>query len=151
MASPQRNQLAQFFCLIGGGLFFLMLAFTIFLPTIILAPAKFAMCFTLGCLCVMSGFAALRGWKQQMVHMVSRERLPFSAAYLGSIVATLYAALVMHSYLLSLFCSGLQVVALLYYLTSYFPGGAQGMKFMLSMFSTAAMNMASGVTKMFMK
>lgn len=44
-----------------------------------------------------------------------------------------------------------QVVALLYYLTSYFPGGAQGMKFMLGMASTAGMNMASSITKMVMK
>lgn len=44
-----------------------------------------------------------------------------------------------------------QVVALLYYLTSYFPGGAQGMKFMLSMFSTAIVNGASSLTKMVMK
>ena len=31
------------------------------------------------------------------------------AAYVGSVLATLYAALMMHSYLLSLMCSGLQV------------------------------------------
>jgi hypothetical protein len=30
------------------------------------------------------------------------------AAYIGSVVATLYAAVIMHSYLLSLLCSGLQ-------------------------------------------
>ena len=73
----------------------------------------------------------------QMAHMLSRERLPFSAAYFGSIVATLWAALVMKSYILSLVCSGLQVVALLYYILSYFPGGAQGVKFMLTMFVNA--------------
>lgn len=33
----------------------------------------------------------------------------FTAAYLGSILTTLYAALFMHSYVLSLVCSGLQV------------------------------------------
>jgi hypothetical protein len=51
---------------------------------------------------------------------------------------TLYAALIMKSYVLSLLCSGLQVVALLYYLTSYYPGGTSSVKFMLSMFGSAA-------------
>ena len=79
----------------------------------------------------------MRGWKQQLAHMLSKERIPFSAAYVGSIVATLWAALIMKSYLLSLLCSGLQMVALLYYILSYFPGGAQGVKFMLTMFANA--------------
>ena len=98
-----------FFSLLAAGGVFLLLAFTIFLPVIIIAPSKFAFSFTLGCLCIMAGFSSLRGWKQQLAHMFSKERLPFSAAYLGSIIATLYAALIMKSYLLSLVCSGLQV------------------------------------------
>jgi hypothetical protein len=81
----------------------------------------------------MAAFSALRGWKQQLAHMTTPERLPFSLGYIGSILATLYAALFMHSYILSLFCSGLQVVALLYYSASYFPGGTAGVKFILNM------------------
>jgi hypothetical protein len=38
-----------------------------------------------------------------------QERMPFSAAYLGSIFLTLYSALIMHSYLLCLVSSGAQV------------------------------------------
>lgn len=38
--------------------------------------------------------------------------------YVGSIVLTLYAALIMHSYVLSLVCSVLQVLALMYYLNT---------------------------------
>ncbi len=91
-----------------------------------------------------------------------------AAAYLGSIFATLYAALFMHSYILSLVCSGLQVllvcslrelwssahpcvtsqvVALLYYILSYFPGGAQGVKFMLNLFYNAVLSCFSAVIK----
>jgi hypothetical protein len=58
--------------------------------------------------------------------------------YLGSIFLTLYAAIIMHSYLLSLLCSGLQVVALAYYLTSHYPGGTDSVRFMLRMFGSAA-------------
>jgi hypothetical protein len=77
-----------------------------------------------------------------------------TAAYFGSLVATLYASLVMHSYLFSLIFCGAQVgggcvrgvpqqscmcspyrrphppapqlVTLVYYIASYFPGGAAG-------------------------
>jgi hypothetical protein len=49
-----------------------------------------------------------------------------TAAYFGSLVATLYASLVMHSYLFSLIFCGAQLVTLVYYIASYFPGGAAG-------------------------
>lgn len=41
----------------------------------------------------------------------------------------------------------LQVVALLYYVMSYFPGGAQGVKFMLSMFYNAVASLFGGLLK----
>jgi hypothetical protein len=75
-------------------------------------------------------------------------RLLLSAGYIGSIVLTLYAALIMHSYLLSMLCSVLQVVALLYYLTSYYPGGTSSVKFLLSMFGSAASTCFSSCTGM---
>ncbi|KAG2489053.1 hypothetical protein HYH03_012489 [Edaphochlamys debaryana] len=123
----------------------------LFLPVIILSPSKFALSFTLGCLCIMAGFVQLRGWKTQLQHMASAERLPYTAAYVGSVAATLYAALFMRSYLLSLVCSGLQVVALLYYLMSYFPGGASGVKFMLGMFYQATLRCMASVYAMVAK
>lgn len=65
---------------------------------------------------------------------------------MGSVLLTLYAALIMHSYVLSLFCSGLQVVALLYYLTSYYPGGTSSVRYMLGIFGSAAGSCFSGVS-----
>jgi hypothetical protein len=73
--------------------------------------------------------------------------LPLPAAgYIGSVLFTLYASLMMKSYVLSLFCSGLQVVALLYYLTSYYPGGTGSVKFLLTMFGSAASSCFSACT-----
>lgn len=68
-----------FFALLAGGIVFLLLAFLFFLPVIILSPSKFALSFTLGCMLILAGFAQLRGWQQQLKHMLSRERLPFSS------------------------------------------------------------------------
>jgi len=134
---PSSQQLAYMFSFLAAGFVLLLLAFMLFLPIIVLSPSKFALSFTLGCLLIMAGFSQLRGWKQQLAHMFSQERLMFTATYLGSILSTLYAALFMHSYILSLVCSGLQVVALIYYLLSYFPGGEQGVRFVLAMLYNA--------------
>jgi hypothetical protein len=68
-----------FFSFMGAGVLFLFLAFFIGLPTLLLSPSKFALFFTIGCCMIMSGFAALKGWRSQMAHMMERERLPFSA------------------------------------------------------------------------
>lgn len=76
---PTTQQFAYFFAFVGAGLVFMVIAFSIFLPVIVIAPSKFALSFTLGSLLVMSGFAALRGLKQQASHMFSAARLPFTA------------------------------------------------------------------------
>ena len=55
-------------------------------------------------------------------------RLPFTSTYLGSMVLTLYAALLVQSYLLVLLFSCMQGAALAWYLLSYIPGGAPILK-----------------------
>ncbi|GBF97008.1 hypothetical protein Rsub_09805 [Raphidocelis subcapitata] len=139
---PTGEQLVLFFSLAGGGALFLAMAFFMFLPIIIIAPSKFALSFTIGCCLVLSGFAALKGWRKQAAAMLARERLPFTAGYLGSVALTLYASLMLKSYLLSLGAAGLQVVALAYYLTSAYPGGTDSVRWVLGTFG-------SGVTRLF--
>lgn len=76
---PTGQQLVHFGCLMGAGLLFLFFAVAIGLPTLLLSPSKFALFFSIGCCCVLSAFAALKGWRSQVAHMLARERLPFSA------------------------------------------------------------------------
>lgn len=80
---PNTMNFTWFLALLGAGLLFSILAFTLFLPIIILAPSKFAICFTIGSALIMSAFVSLRGWKGQLAHMFSAERLPFTAGELG--------------------------------------------------------------------
>ena len=75
---PSGQQFAYFAAIMAAGIFFLVTAFTIFLPVIMLAPSKFAVCFTLGSILVMVAFAALRGFKNQVQHMMTSERIPFT-------------------------------------------------------------------------
>ncbi|CAN6448269.1 unnamed protein product [Victoria cruziana] len=117
---------------LASGVFFIFIAFTMFLPVMVLMPQKFAICFTLGCLFIIGSFFALKGPKNQLAHMSSKERLPFTLLFIGSMVGTIYVSMVLHSYVLSVLFSVLQVLALTYYALSYFPGGSAGLKFLTS-------------------
>ncbi|CAD7700703.1 unnamed protein product [Ostreobium quekettii] len=130
---PTSTQWSYFASFMAGGALLLVMSFTLFLPMIAISPSRFALTFTLGCLCVMAAFAALNGWKQQLKHMVSKDRIAFSAGYVGSMLATGYAAVILKSYILSLVFCTVQVVALAYYVFSYFPGGTAGVQFVLQM------------------
>ena len=79
---PSTTQLTYFAAFLGGGAIFLVLAFTIFLPVIMLAPSKFAICFTIGSVLVLSAFVSLRGWRHQLTHMLSADRLLFTVGEL---------------------------------------------------------------------
>ncbi|CAM8941175.1 unnamed protein product [Rhodiola kirilowii] len=123
----------MYFCIfLATGFFFIFLAFLLFLPVIVLVPQKFAISFTLGCGFIVGSFFALRGPKNQFAHMISKERLPFTLGFIGSMMGTLYVSMGLHSYILSVIFSVVQVFALIYYGVSYFPGGSMGLKFLTS-------------------
>ncbi|KAF9445986.1 SFT2-domain-containing protein [Macrolepiota fuliginosa MF-IS2] len=113
-------------CLVGAGVCFFVAFLT--LPLLALRPAKFALAFSLGSLLVMFGFSVLIGPINHVKHLVSKERLPFSLVYLGSLGLTLYFSLGAHSYLGSLICGAVQVVSLAAYVLAYFPGGSQTLR-----------------------
>jgi len=114
-------------CLAGAAVCFVVAFLT--LPLLAIRPAKFALSFSLGSLLVMFGFSVLIGPMNHMRHLISKERLPFSVAYLSSLGLTLYFALGLHSYFGSLMGAVVQVIALLSYVLAYFPGGTQTLRF----------------------
>lgn len=87
---PSSTQLAYFAALLGSGIFFLVLAFSLFLPVIILSPSKFALTFTVGSILLLSAFMTLRGWESQVAHLFSSDRLIFTTG------AALAAAAAVH-------------------------------------------------------
>ncbi|KAI8321239.1 SFT2-like protein, partial [Martensiomyces pterosporus] len=98
------------------------------LPWMIMSPQKFATAFSLGSLATISGIALLRGPRAHTQHMLSRERLLFTISYFGSVFFTLFFSVIAHSYLGTLFFVIIQVVALVWYVVSYFPGGSAGLQ-----------------------
>jgi hypothetical protein len=129
---PSGKALMYFGLFLATGIFFVFIAFTLFLPVMVLMPQKFAICFTLGCALIIASLFALKGPANQLAHMTSKERLPFTVGFTGCMVGTIYVSMVLHSYFLSVICSILQVLALAYYTISYFPGGSSGLKFLSS-------------------
>ncbi|KAF6135393.1 hypothetical protein GIB67_027267 [Kingdonia uniflora] len=77
--------------LLATGVFFIFISFTMFLPIMVLMPQNFAICFTLGCIFIIGSFFALKGPQNQFTDMTSKERLPFTVGFIGSMVGTFYA------------------------------------------------------------
>mmetsp|Transcript_24567 Transcript_24567/g.97488 ORF Transcript_24567/g.97488 Transcript_24567/m.97488 type:complete len:225 (+) Transcript_24567:108-782(+) len=87
---------------------FFALAFFVGLPVLALRPQKFALCFTLGSLAFMGSFAALRGIRAHLRVLCARERAAFTAAYAATMLATLHAAVVRRSFVLTILASTAQ-------------------------------------------
>lgn len=102
---------------------------------ITMRPQKFAISFTMGSLLFMGSFGILKGPWEHFSSMFSGDRMLFTTIYLGSMFATLYFTFTIggpKGYLVVMGSSGAQLMALLYYLVSFLPGGTAGLKFMMA-------------------
>lgn len=130
MGMNYQQRFRMFCTLLCISALFFTLGFLVGVPTIYVRPQKFALCFTLGSLSFMCAFAILRGPFAHVSGMVTAERLPFTVVYLGSMFATLHFTFTVggaSGYVSVLAFSGLQLLALLWYLITFLPGGAAGM------------------------
>ncbi|KAJ3146117.1 Vesicle transport protein [Geranomyces variabilis] len=123
------QRLVGFIVCLALGVFCFFIAF-ITIPYLALRPAKFATLYTMGSILSLTSFALLQGPRSFLIHIFTKERLPFTAAYLGSMVATLYFAVGQNAYVMTIICSVIQIMALLWYFGSYLPGGLQGLGFL---------------------
>ncbi|KLJ09154.1 hypothetical protein EMPG_15426 [Blastomyces silverae] len=89
---------------------------------------KFAVLWSVGSVLFLTSWAVLMGPVAYVKHLASGPRLPFTGAYFASIGLTLYFAIGLHSTLLTLISSIFQLIALVWYLVSYFPMGSTGLR-----------------------
>lgn len=101
----------------------------------------------MGSALVLSSLGALRGWASLASSMISKERTPFTIAYVVSLAATLYSSLVMHSYIFSLICCAGQIVTLVYFIASFFPGGAAGAQYVFGTLGRGSLAMGGALVK----
>ncbi|XP_032219324.2 protein transport protein sft2 isoform X2 [Nematostella vectensis] len=90
--SRKQRILGFFMCLLMGVFCFVMAGFIA--PFIVLKARKFVMLYTMGSLFTIGSFSLLWGPVNHVKHLCSLGRLPFTAAYFGSMIATLYMALI---------------------------------------------------------
>lgn len=124
------------FCvLLGVSIVFTFLSF-VTLPMIVIAPKQFGLFFTFASISFISSLAFLKGFSNLCIHLMERKRLPFTIAYILSLISTLYFTLISPLYLLALITSIVQFLALVSFLVSYIPGGSEAIKMLFGAAST---------------
>lgn len=130
------QQRFQLFCgLLFLSILFFALAFFIGVPMLAVKPHKFAISFTCGSITFMCSFGILRGPIEHMTSMIQPDRLLFTIFYFGSMFFTLYCTFFIHGvtgYLCVVSSSAIQLVALLWYLISFLPGGTAGLSYVFA-------------------
>ena len=117
-------------CLAALTLCFVLCVFMF--PVLALRPTKFAMLWTMGSLLFIVLFGVLSGPVAYTKHLLSALRIPFTAIYFGLVVMTVWSALVLKLTVLVIISSAIELVAVVYYVVSYFPFGAQAITFFSS-------------------
>lgn len=136
-------------CLLLSGIFF-ALGFFVGIPLLTVRPQKFALSFTCGSITFMSSFAILKGPVEHLKSMLTRDRIHFTVVYFGSMMMTLYLTFTVggaQGYILVLAASGMQLLALLWYLVTFLPGGATGMKILTQALWTLLKPLVVGCAK----
>lgn len=114
-------------CLSMSSICFVLAAF--YMPVLVFKARKFAMLFTLGSVFFLSSFGFLWGPWTHMKHLFTKEKLPFTLCYGSTLIGTLYCAMFLHSTPLTVLLAVFQIIALIWFLVSYIPGGNTGLSF----------------------
>ncbi|CAJ2513451.1 Uu.00g015700.m01.CDS01 [Anthostomella pinea] len=110
-----------------GALACFVLCFALW-PILMAKPRKFVILWSFGSVLFLSSFAAMMGPMAYAKHLTSGTRLPFTAAYFGSIALTIYFSIGLQSTILTLISAIIQIACLTWYLVSYFPMGSSGLR-----------------------
>jgi len=132
--SRKQRILGFMLCLVMGIL--CMSLATLYIPVIVLKARKFAVLFSFGSVFFLSSFSMLWGPTNHLKHLTTIDRLPFSITYLVTLVGTIYYSVWIKSYFFTIVFALLQIGALIWYIVSYIPGGARGLKFFSKLFYT---------------
>lgn len=117
------EKLIGFACCLGASLLCFIICFFTF-PVLALRPRKFGLIWSMGSLLFVVSFGILQGPYSYIRHLLSGDRIVFTAVFFGSVLSTLYCSVVLKSTILTIFTSIIEIFAVLYYSISYFPFGA---------------------------
>uniref|UniRef100_A0A3Q3J9T5 Vesicle transport protein n=1 Tax=Monopterus albus TaxID=43700 RepID=A0A3Q3J9T5_MONAL len=115
----------------------------LYAPLLLLYARKFALLWSLGSLFAIAAAAMLRGPSRLIVGLPTS---PGAAVYLCALGGTLYAALSLHSTVLTALGAALQVAVIVGYVVSLLPGGSAGIRFMGGMAGSPVKRTLTGKT-----
>ena len=101
------------------------------LPYFVLAPQKVSMLINLGSISILCSFGFLKGFYNYfVVELLCGPRKLYAIGYILSIVLSMYASVIKKSYIATIITLAFEVVFLLYFICSSFPGGRTGLTYM---------------------
>lgn len=114
------------------------------IPLVIIRPSKFIVPYCLSNLLLFTSLGFLHGFYSYSKHLFSKSKWPFSAAFVGTTFLTLYIALVLRMYALTVPMAIVQFVAMVSFVISYLPGGSSGLSAMGTLAGSSIRSRISG-------
>lgn len=133
LSSAFRARAVHAIYLLCGSLIFLIIAIVVGLPTLLVRPSKFVICISLSTLLGASSVVVLQKpsvFISSILNGGMEKGFPVVLLLL-SLFTTLYVTIFIHKYLYVIIMGSLQMWVLLYYLSSFIPGGSQGLAILL--------------------
>lgn len=133
MGAAFRTRITHAIYLLIAAVAFSGLAIVVGLPTIVLRPAKFVVLITLSTICAAGSVIVMQTPAAFIANFLKADPKKQGSviALTLSLLFTLYAAIFVHTYACVLFAGSIQVMAVLYYLSSFIPGGTKGLTVLL--------------------
>ena len=119
--SNEKNYIYGFLAFGAAALFLLMALFS--LPMVVVSPQKFTLLFTFAMIAILTGLGFLNGPQSYLKKLTIKKNRVKTGVLLGSMLFSLYFALISGSYLLSLFFCFLQLNAVVLFFFNTFPFG----------------------------
>lgn len=138
----RRQRLVAFgACVSFSGLCFGLSA--LYAPLLLLYARKFSLLWSLGSVSAIAGVGVLRGPSRLLAGLPTS---PGALVYVCALAGTLYAALGLHSTLLTALGAALQVVLMAGWVVSLLPGGSAGIRLVGGMAASAIKRTVTGKT-----
>lgn len=122
-------------CIVAAVFLFFLAMFH--LPFVVIRPGKFVVPYCMGSMFILISFGFLHGFVSYSKHLMSAKKVPYSAWFILSTLGTLYAAIKLKSYILTVLFAVIQMAGMLTFAVSYIPGGSSGISFMSSMITSS--------------
>ena len=128
-----RQRLTYAIYLLIASLLFMLIAIFVGLPLLLIKPSKFIICISLSTLLGASSVVVMQKPTVFISNMVKNgldKSLPL-VLLMVSLLSTVYVSVFIHKYVYVVIFGSIQMYAMFYYLSSYIPGGTQGLNILL--------------------